>query len=170
MITLNNNEILIRKFNESDISNKIRIINDEKNNKFLHYDLPLVYDNTLNWYKKIENLTSRLDCTIEYNNEFVGLIGLLNIDSKNKKAEFYICIDHNYSGRGIGYQASAMFLDYVFQKFELNKIYLYTEEDNIPAQKLFEKLGFVKEGLFKNDLYYNNRYINRYAYALMRGE
>ena len=45
-------EISIRKFNENDIHNKIKWINDSKNNKYLHYDLPLEYDKTLKWFEK----------------------------------------------------------------------------------------------------------------------
>ena len=43
---IENNNILIRKFKYEDIEAKVRIINDEKNNRFLHYDLPLEYNKT----------------------------------------------------------------------------------------------------------------------------
>ena len=36
--------VTIRKFEEKDIANKIKWINDERNNRFLHYDLPLEYE------------------------------------------------------------------------------------------------------------------------------
>ena len=37
--------VTIRKFEEKDIANKIKWINDERNNRFLHYDLPLSMKN-----------------------------------------------------------------------------------------------------------------------------
>ena len=45
----------LRKFNENDIEKKIKWINDPKNNEFLHYNIPLNYENTLNWYIKNQN-------------------------------------------------------------------------------------------------------------------
>jgi D-cysteine desulfhydrase len=159
--------VRIRKFDEKDIPYKVKWINDEKNNKYLHYDLPLTEDKTLNWFNKIKDRTDRADYTITYNNEPVGLIGLLNIDQKNKKAEYYICLgEEKYKGKGIAYTATKLLIDIAFNELKLNKIYLYTEVANIPAQKLFEKFGFEKEGLLRNDLIYNGRKFDRFVYGL----
>ena len=84
--------ITIRKFMQNDIENKIRWINNSENNKFLHYDLPLEYNKTLMWFEKNKDNINRYDGIIEYCKTPVGLIGLLNIDYKNKKAEYYITI------------------------------------------------------------------------------
>ena len=73
----------LRKFNENDIEKKIKWINDPKNNEFLHYNIPLNYENTLNWYIKNQNNPKRKDMIIEYNGIAVGVIGIINIDKKN---------------------------------------------------------------------------------------
>ena len=163
--------ITIRKFEEHDIDNKIKWINDSNNNKFLHYDLPLEYEKTLNWFNKNKNNENRYDAIIEFNDIPVGVIGLLNIDYKNKKAEYYITMgEHQYKGKGIAYQSSKELLKYAFNELKLNKIYLYTEVENIIAQKLFDKLGFIKEGTLKEDLIINNEKKDRYIYAIFRNE
>ena len=77
---------------------------------------------------------------------------------------------HEYKGRGIASKATELILKYGFYKLGLNKIYLYTEIGNIAAQKLFEKIGFKKEGLLKNDLICNGRKIDRFVYALLAEE
>jgi len=160
-------DVYIRKFEESDIPYKIKWINDEKNNKYLHYELPLQYDKTLEWFKNIQNREDRADYTIVYKNNPVGLIGLLNIDKKNKKAEYYICLgEEKYKGKGIAFFATKLLLDIAFKKLGLNKVYLFTEKDNIRAQKFFEKVGFKKEGLLKHDLIHNGRKIDRYVYGI----
>lgn len=161
--------VYIRKFNESDISNKIKWINDSANNKFLHYDLPLEYERTKKWYTKIKDREDRFDGVIEYENIPVGIIGLLNIDIQNQKAEYYITLGENeFKGKGIAYKASIKILEYAFEQLNLNKIYLYTEVENIIAQKLFDKLGFEKEGKLKEDLIINNKKKDRYIYAIFR--
>lgn len=157
----------IRKFQESDIPYKVKWINDDNNNKYLHYDLPLREDKTLIWFKTLKDREDRLDYTITYNKEPAGLIGLLNIDYRNKKAEYYICIgESKFKGKGIAYKATDLIIKEAYYELNLNKIYLYTEVENIPAQKLFEKIGFSQEGLLKDDLIYNGRKINRYIYGL----
>ncbi len=161
--------VAIREFTEEDIENKVKWINDPDNNQFLHYDLPLSVEKTLIWFKN--KAKNRLDCVIEYDGVPVGLIGLLGIDEKNCKAEFYISMgEKQYKRKGIAKKAGIIFIEYVFASLDIQKIYLYTEEENIVAQKLFEKLGFVREGLFRSDIIHRGRVINRYAYCLLKEE
>lgn len=168
-----NSSINLRLFKKDDIDLKVKWINDEEINEFLHYDLPLCPDRTLNWFNKIMSNNSREDYIYEFITENgpvpIGLIGLLGIDNKNRKAEFYIVNgEKKYQGRGLAKVATKEFLKHTFLKHNLNKIYLYTEVDNLPAQKLFEKIGFQQEGLLKEDLIYMGRKVDRYYYAIYR--
>jgi len=168
-----NSSINLRLFRKSDVDLKVKWINDEEINTFLHYDLPLCPDRTLNWFNKIMSNNSREDYIYEINTDNgpvpIGLIGLLGIDNKNRKAEFYIVNgEKKYQGRGLAAEATKAFLNHAFLKHNLNKIYLYTEVDNKPAQKLFKKIGFQQEGLLKEDLIFMGRKVDRYSYAIYR--
>ncbi len=159
--------IAIRKFQEKDIPYKVQWINDKENNKYLHYDLPLREDKTKVWFKNIQNRNDRRDYTITCNDKPVGLIGLLNIDEKNRKAEYYICLGGDkYKGKGIAGIATDLLIKKAYEELRLIRIYLYTEVGNVQAQRFFEKVGFKREGLLKNDLIYNERKIDRYIYGL----
>lgn len=101
----------------------------------------------------------------------VGLIDLLDIDSKNNKAEYYITIgNRGYLGKGIAYKASNLLLEYAFDHLKLNRVFLYTEYDNKAAQRLFEKIGFKREGLVKDDLYCRGKYVSRYLYGICKND
>lgn len=164
-------EISIRKFNEHDILNKILWVNDKNNNEFLHYDLPLTYGNTLEWFNRIRTQNDRYDAIIEVNQEAVGIIGLLDINKIHQKAEYYILLgDRNYRGKGVAQKASNIILDYGFSRLHLNRIYLFTEKNNLVAQKLFEKIGFKKEGLLRNDIIHNRKTVDRYIYSFLASE
>jgi RimJ/RimL family protein N-acetyltransferase len=71
-------------------------------------------------------------------------------------------------GRGIAKQASKLILEYGFISIGLNRIYLFTETENIGAQKLFERVGFVKEGCLKQDLVSHGKFVDRYAYGICK--
>ena len=164
-------QITLRKFEKRDVENKVKWINDSQNNTYLHYELPLEIEKTNEWFEKIRNRTDRFDAVIEADGVAIGLIGLLNIDSKNKKAEYYVCIGEQWAkGKGIAKGASKSLLEYAFKDLKLNKVYLYTEKENIFAQALFEKLGFIKEGLLKEDLIYNDRKVDRFFYGITKQE
>lgn len=157
--------VSLRLFKEEDILLKVKWINDNENNKFLHYDIPITVEKTRKWFQSIKNNKNRIDMVILYNDIPIGLIGLLDIDFKNKKAEYYIVIgEKKYKEKNLAYESSILLIQRA-KKIGLTKLYLYTEIDNIPAQKLFEKVGFIQEGRLNKDLFYKNRYIDRFVYG-----
>ena len=162
-------QVSLRKFEARDIPNKVKWINDPLNNTHLHYDLPLEVEKTQVWFEKNKDRTDRYDAVIEVDGVPVGLIGLLGIDMRNLKAEYYVCLgEQSAKGKGVASQASRLILEYAFGTLGLNKVYLYTEFENTGAQRLFERMGFDKEGLMKEDLIYNGRKVDRFFYGLTK--
>lgn len=162
-------KVCIRKFEKRDISNKVRWINDPLNNMYLHYDLPLEVMKTEEWFEKNKDRTDRYDAVIEADGNPIGLIGLLSIDTKNKKAEYYITLgERNYLGKGIAMQASRLLLEYAFLQMGLNRVYLYTETENIAAVKAYKRIGFKREGVIRQDIYSKGRYVDRYVYGITK--
>lgn len=162
-------QVSIRKFELSDVENKVKWINDPKNNKYLHYDLPLEVEKTKLWFEnKADN---RYDCVIEYDSIPVGLIGLLNIDLKNQKAEFYISMGRDdFKRKGIATAATKLLLGYAFDTLGLNKVYLNVDEENHAACHLYQKVGFELEGRFVQDMMHRDKLVNRLRYAILKGQ
>lgn len=162
-------DVSIRKFEKKDIPNKVKWINDPQNNAFLHYDLPLDEAKTERWFEANKDRLDRYDAIVEMNGVAVGIIGLLSIDRINKKAEYYVTIgERAYLGKGIAGRATRLLLEYAFDELSLNRVYLYTEVDNVAAIKLYERIGFRCEGLLKNDLFFKGRYVDRYIYGITK--
>ena len=159
------NAVTIRKFQEKDVPNKVKWINNPENNQYLHYDFPLNEENTKVWFSKIKDLTNRYDAIIEYEGVPVGIIGLLNI--QNGKAEYYVTMgETDYKGKGIAKKATLLLLDYAFNELHLSEVYLYTEVNNISAQKLFEKCGFIQGKIFRNSAINRGKPVDRYYYSV----
>ena len=162
-------EIAIRRFERSDIPKKVEWINNPENNQFLHYDIPICVEKTEKWFDNHQGEDTRYDAVIEADGVPVGTIGLLSIDRKNNKAEYYIAMGETaYKGKGVAKEASRLILEYGFKKLWLNRIYLFTEVDNTAAQRLFEKVGFVKEGIIRKDIISHGKYVDRIAYGFLR--
>lgn len=165
---LSNDDVFLREFEERDIPHKVEWINDPENHQYLHYEIPLRIDKTTEWFLNKNNST-RLDLTIVYDGRPVGVIGLLGIDMKNRKAEYYITVgDKKYKRKGIGVKASKALLRYAFDELKLHKVFLMVDSENQVAVNLYEKIGFMLEGIFKDDLYVDRekRFINRSRYAV----
>ena len=146
-------KVTIRKFEFSDVPQKVKWINDSRVNRYLHYTLPLEIEKTEAWFFANKDRTDRYDAVIECDNIPVGLIGLLQIDFSKWCAEYYIAIgEPNFFGRGIAAKASTELFKYAFGTLKLNSVYLYTECDNISAIHLYEKFGF-KKAIIRKDYY-----------------
>lgn len=164
-------KITIRKFERSDIPKKVEWINNPANNQFLHYDIPICVEKTEKWFDSHVGDNTRFDAVIEVDGVPVGTIGLLCIDKKNSKAEYYIAMgETNYKGKGVAKEASKLILNYGFENLGLNRIYLFTEAENVSAQKLFERVGFVREGIIRQDIVSHGKYADRVAYGFLREE
>ena len=85
-------------------------------------------------------------------------------------------LNEAYHGKGYGYEAAYAFFDYMFKEKGARRIYTYTEDYNIPCQRLCEKLGMRQEGLFKEFVSFINNpdgtplYENTYQYAILKKE
>ncbi len=160
--------VTIREFSREDIPKKVEWINNPENNQFLHYDIPIEVEKTEKWYDSVRGRTDRYDAVIEADGVPCGTIGLLSIDQKNKKAEYYIAMgETSLKGKGISTKASKLILEYGFNELKLNRIYLFTEVENVPAQKLFEKVGFVKEGCIRSDISSHGKFVDRFVYGII---
>lgn len=81
-----------------------------------------------------------------------------------------------YHGRGYAYEAAHAFFDYLFREKGARRIYAYAEDYNISSQRLCEKLGMRREGLFMEFVSFVNNpdgtphYENTCQYAVLRKE
>ena len=60
-----------------------------------------------------------------------------------------IILNPAYQGRGLAYEATYAFYDYLFMRKGVRRIYLYVDDYNARSQHLCEKLGLRREGLFR---------------------
>ena len=164
MVRLDLNLVSIRKFEYGDIEKKVEWINNPLINEYLHYDIPITVDGTKKWFES--KSANRYDCVIEYDGVPIGLIGLLQIDDVNQKAEYYISLGEiDYLGKGVASKATELILNYAFIDLQLNKVYLNVDADNSRACRFYDKSGFKKEGYFKKEIFARGHLIDRVRYA-----
>jgi diamine N-acetyltransferase len=98
----------------------------------------------------------------------VGWISLTNVSYKHQKGEYGIAILPEYQGRGYAKEASDLLIDYVFNNLPIRKIFLKAFASNVSAIKLYEKLGFIQEGLLHDEFYKAGRFRDVVVMALFK--
>lgn len=80
----------------------------------------------------------------------IGDVTYRNWNPVTRSAEFGIEIcELDYRGMGYGHDALTVFIDFMFQHLNLNRIELNTLSSNRRAILLYEELGFEKIGVFR---------------------
>ena len=79
--------------------------------------------------------------------EYLGTISLKHISHVNDKAEYAVVARKCAQGTGAAKKATEELIQYAFTELGLHKVYLSVLEENVRAQKFYEKCGFIKEGL-----------------------
>lgn len=100
-------------------------------------------------------------------NEYLGTISLKNIDKGNKKAEYAICLRSKAIGKGIAKDATNQLIRYAQKSLNLHKIYLNVLAENIRASRFYEKMGFIAEGIAKDDIILNGDFKTLKLYSLI---
>jgi len=123
------------------------------------------------WFNKYLKDKNKKFFTISYGKIPIGFMGLSRIDKINHNADAFIAIgDDKYRGKGFGKIAMQYLVKFGFKKLGLHKISLGVFEKNKPAVKLYKKLGFVTEGILKDDVFFAGEYHNQILMAIFSKE
>ncbi len=103
---------------------------------------------------------------IEISGELIGSVGLHKINYRTKTAVVGYWIGESYWGRGYTSRALKDFLKIVSQKWGLKKIEAVTLADNIPSQRVLEKVGFKYIKIMRKSVKYGKQYKDEKLYQL----
>ncbi|MEC2159426.1 GNAT family N-acetyltransferase [Virgibacillus halodenitrificans] len=143
-----------------------------------HLNMPEKYppfskEETLNWIEMCIDKTNGYEqkAILDESGKHIGWVDLKNIDKLNKHAELGIAIgDKNYWGKGYGLAAMKEMLEFGFSQLGLNKIWLRVEVDNEKAIKSYERMGYVEEGILRQDRLRKGVFVDRLRMSILKDE
>lgn len=105
------------------------------------------------------------------NHEFIGTAGLYSISWIARSAELRVFLgSKKHWNRGIGTECTKLVVAYGFEKLNLNKVWLGVNAENEAAVRVYEKAGFVREGVLREEQYRNFRYYDAIRMSMLRSE
>ncbi len=172
---LTGNLVYLRGVEEADLVLRPKWFNDPEVNRTLLMDYPVSYATTVAWFKRVlpEQHQKRLDLSIcdKSTNMVIGMTGLLNIDRRNRHAQFYVTIgEKSYWGRRISVEVIQMVLRYAFVNVSLDKVYLWTIPANHHARTIYEKNGFIQEAHMKKHVYCRGAFQDIFQHRILKEE
>jgi len=101
----------------------------------------------------------------------IGIAGLHSMNRIAHSAEFRILIgDKTFWGGGYGTEVTPLMVVYGFEVLNMHKVWLGVTADNVGAVRCYEKVGFVHEGVLRDETYRNSRYYDAIRMSILRDE
>lgn len=151
-------KVRLREIREDDLPFLNQCRNKYAVSKDLNLFLPQSMKQEHQWLIKPKD---EIHFLIEINDDqLVGQVSLVHFSHRDKKAELTIFLDDEFWGNGYGKIATQLMLHYGFTELNLHKIYLHVYESNERAKKMYESLGFLKEGTLRDFIFKGGQYIS----------
>jgi RimJ/RimL family protein N-acetyltransferase len=101
----------------------------------------------------------------------IGICGFESIVWNNGTARLYIGLgDSEHRGRGFASEALRLLVDFGFMELNFHCIHLSVIAYNSAAINLYEKVGFVREGIVREFVFRDSKRHDLYMYGMLRGE
>ncbi len=101
----------------------------------------------------------------------IGAVGLHQIDFRNRHACFGITLgEPSEWGKGHGTEATRLIVAHAFETLNLNRLWLQVYEYNERALRCYERVGFKKEGVLRQENYREGRYWDTLVMGILRSE
>ncbi|MCM1063917.1 MAG: GNAT family N-acetyltransferase [Eubacterium sp.] len=153
--------IFLRLMTAADTDRIVSWRNKDVVRKNFIYQEPFTREGHEDWVRnKVETgqVVQMIICDI-FTERPLGSVYIRDIDREHNKAEYGIFIgEDDARGKGIGTAAARLMLRYCFEEERLHRVYLRAFASNAQAIHSYEKAGFVREGLLKDDVRIRGKY------------
>ncbi|MFC8081489.1 GNAT family N-acetyltransferase [Streptomyces sp. NPDC057340] len=147
---LTGDKTVLRPFTAEDADVMWEIINDPEVVRFtFEPSTELTLDRLRSWYGVRTADPDRLDLAVtdRATGELVGEVVLYEWDPSARSCTFRTLMGPRGRGRGLGSEATRLVVGHAFEQVGLHRVQLEVYADNPRARRVYEKAGFVVEGV-----------------------
>ncbi|HXA47273.1 MAG TPA: GNAT family N-acetyltransferase [Burkholderiaceae bacterium] len=100
----------------------------------------------------------------------IGTCSLFELNEQCRRAEIGYELRHDAWGKGYMHEALLALLEYGFSTLELNRLEADIHPDNTNSAKSLERLGFIKEGYFRERWIVGDEMSDSVMYGLLHSD
>jgi ribosomal-protein-alanine N-acetyltransferase len=167
------NKIYLRPLERDDAPVIAPWINDPESRRMFRTNKPVNIQNEIDFIDRAGTSEHDLVLAIvlKENDHLIGFTGFHEIDFRNRHCLFGIGIgDVEFQSKGHGTEATRLLVDHAFATMNLNRIQLLVYEYNERAIRVYDRIGFTKEGVLRQENYREGRYWDTWVMSILRDE
>ena len=129
------------------------------------------YKTQVEWWEKTSLMKDRkyyIFCKADGTR--LGFIRTDEIDEMNRSIRVGGDIHPDHRGQGYGIALYDILLKFLFDYVNMNRVWLLVLESNPRAIHLYEKIGFLQEGVQREAVYRHGKYQHQRMYSILKSE
>ena len=172
---LTGEKIVLRPITKGDAADMFAALSDEEGMRLTGTQAEFTIEQVEAFCEKVSKADDRVDYAIALKSDpqmkYIGEVVLNEIDEDNHSASFRIALQGKaFFGKGYGTEATRLIVDFGFETLNLYRIELEVYDFNPRAQRVYEKIGFVREGIRRDVLLWDGVYQSGILMSLLRPE
>lgn len=166
--------VLLRPLGPADAETLFASFDDEEGKRLTGTHQTFTLEQVQAHYARVADADDRADYAIVSKADPELLLGeavLNGIDWDNRSANFRIALlGPQVFGKGYGTQATRLMVQYGFEHLDLHRIELEVYDFNPRAMRVYEKAGFVREGVRRDALLWDGEFHDAILMSILRPE
>jgi RimJ/RimL family protein N-acetyltransferase len=168
---LEGKKVRLRAVERVDLPIFVKWINDPEVTQFLELNPPMSLEDEEKWFVSLQKSEDKVFSVDTMEGKLIGNVGLIKLNWKDRSVLIGIMIgEKEFWNLGYGTDAIETLLSYLFYELDMNRVYLIADERNARALHCYEKLGFKKEGVLRQNRYKDGVYTNDVMMSLLKDE
>jgi len=167
-------KIFLRSLEVEDVKGFYHWLNDQEVTKYTSHGIfPVTREGEEKWLSDTRKSKNTIVLAIidKKTDTHIGNCAIQKINWIYRHAEFAIIIgEKKFWGKGIGTEVAKLLINHAFRNLNLNKVWLGVNTENKDAVRSFEKAGFVREGILRQEIYRKGRYCDVIRMSILKQE
>ena len=162
--------ISLHPLDEEDLEFVTEGVNHPEVRPFVGQSLPTSLARERQYFAEMTERGDAVQLLVTADGDRVGVVELDPIDRETGVAELAVWIHPDRQRGGYAREAVGLVVDYAFSELRMHKVTANAYAANDASQKMLESVGFVQEGVGREDSYFDGAYHDTYFFGLLEGE
>lgn len=164
-------KVSIRSIKAEDAKTLMEMNNNDQIAKFVvGTPKKVTIDEQMKWMERLSSEKTTKRFMVDYEDKPVGTIIVSDINEYNRTANVNIKLLPESWGKGVGTFAIKLILEYCFYEMDMECITAHVLSYNEASLALFEKSGFVREGILRSRVIKDDTRYDLISFSILKDE
>jgi RimJ/RimL family protein N-acetyltransferase len=167
--TITGERVILRPVSVDDVPGLAAMLADPDGRRLTGTHATFTPAGLRSWYASRGDQTDRLDLAVvdRRTGSYAGEVVLNDLDEDNLSCGFRIALGPSARGRGLGTEATRLIVGYAFEVVGLHRVELEVYAFNPRARAVYEKVGFVHEGVRRDALRWDGGWVDAITMSIL---